>query len=79
MCNCFNSFAFRMAKTQSSFDHSKRNKINYYKILFKGNICAACARGYKTFFMLNSAENEIFSAYEKLNSINLNFFPALQN
>ena len=34
------------------------------------------AQGYKTFFMLNSAENEISSAYKKLNTINLNFFPA---
>ena len=37
------------------------------------------AWGYKTFFMLNSAENEICSAYEKLNTSNLNFLPAQQN
>ena len=36
------------------------------------------ARGYKTFFMLNSAENEICSAYKKLNANNLYFFPAKQ-
>ena len=34
------------------------------------------AQGYKTFFMLNSAENEICSAYKKLNTINLYFLPA---
>ena len=34
------------------------------------------ARGYKTSFMLNSAENEICSAYKKLNTVNLNFLPA---
>ena len=33
----------------------------------------------KLFFMLNSAENEICSAYKKLNTINLNFLPAQQN
>ena len=32
------------------------------------------ARGYKTFFMLNSAENEICSTYKKLNANNLYFF-----
>ena len=32
------------------------------------------AQGYKTFFMLNSAENEICSAYKKLNTKNVNFF-----
>ena len=37
------------------------------------------ARGHKTFFMLNSAENEICSAYKKLNTNNLNFFPAKQS
>ena len=37
------------------------------------------ACGYKTYFMLNSAENEIFSAYKKLITNNLNFFPAQQN
>ena len=32
-------------------------------------------RSYKTFFMLNSVENEICSAYKKkLNTNNLNFF-----
>ena len=30
------------------------------------------ARGYKTFFMLNSAENEICSAYKKVNTSNFN-------
>ena len=37
------------------------------------------AQGYKTFFMLNSAENEICSVYKKLNTVNLNFLPAQQN
>ena len=37
------------------------------------------AQGYKTFFMFNSAENEICSAYKKSNTINLNFLPAQQN
>ena len=32
------------------------------------------SRGYKTFFLLNSAENEICSTYKKLNTKNLNFF-----
>ena len=32
------------------------------------------AQGYKTLFMLNSAENEICSAYKKLNTNNLTFF-----
>ena len=32
--------------------------------------------GYKTFFMLNSAENEICFADKKLNTTNLNFFSA---
>ena len=36
------------------------------------------AQGYKTFFMLNSAENEICSAYKKLNTSTLNFLPAQQ-
>ena len=36
-------------------------------------------RGYKTFFMLNSAENEICSTYKKLNTNNFNFFPAKQS
>ena len=31
------------------------------------------------FFKLNSAENEICSAYKKLNTSNLNFLPAQQN
>ena len=33
----------------------------------------------KTFFMLNSAENEICSAYKKININHLNFFPAEQS
>ena len=37
------------------------------------------ALGYKTFFMLNSAENEICSAYKQLNTNNLNFFLAKQS
>ena len=41
--------------------------------------CLTRARGYKTFFVLNSAENEICSAYEKINTNNLNFFPAKQS
>ena len=46
-----------------------------YKI---GN-SATWARGYKTFFfILNSAENEICSAYKNINTNNLNFF-SLQN
>ena len=32
------------------------------------------ARGNKTFFILDSAENEICSAYKKLNTTILNFF-----
>ena len=41
--------------------------------------CGTMALGYKTFFMLNSAENEICSTYKKLNTNNLNFFPAKQS
>ena len=37
------------------------------------------ALGYKTFFMFNSAENEICSAYKKLNVNNLYFFLAKQS
>ena len=51
--------------------------LSYYSIL--GFFIVTRARGYKTFFMLNSAENEICFAYKKLNTINLNIFPALQN
>ena len=37
------------------------------------------AWGCKTFFMLNSADNEICYVYKKLNTNNLNIFPAKQN
>ena len=45
--------------------------------------CTQCfqdtARGYKTVFMLNSAENEICSTSKQLNTNNLNFFHAKQS
>ena len=34
------------------------------------------ARGYKTFFVLNSAEHEISTAHRKLNAEKIIYFPA---
>ena len=52
--------------------HWKNTKEAYFSCMhsFKEQ-----GQGYKAFFMLNSAENEICSAYKKLNTTNLNFFP----
>ena len=66
------SFKIRVFFLQPTLKRSVIIAVSLYKLLSR-------ARGYKTFFMLNSAEYEICSAYKKLNTSNLNFLPAQQN
>ena len=61
-----------------SFNISMYSKNSIY-LDFKCCSISIWTRCYKTFFMLNSAENEICSAYKKLNTNNLNFFPGKQS
>ena len=54
-----------ISQNKKNNEHPSKSQISLYEM---GNNLAC---GYKTFFMLNSAENEICSAYRKLNTVNL--------
>ena len=54
-------------------------KLSGWNVAYLFYLVWARAWGYKFIFMLNSAVNEFFSAYKKLNTRNLNFLPAQQS
>ena len=69
--------ANKISKIQCALKKKEKEESQYHSYILQ--IYWTWARGYKTFFMLNSAENEICSVYKKLNTNNLNLFPAKQS
>ena len=63
-----NCFVFTMLNVKSANKHMHANK--YSLALASRKDSDQCAPSYKTFFMLNSAEHEIFSANKHENANN---------
>ena len=68
----FSELIYDLAGKDKLFSH--QSLLSAFAPMQSDSAFASWARGYKTFFMLNSAENEICSSYKKLNTTNLNFF-----